>query len=213
MLSSRFLVSLSLSLCPPLPLLCRFCLSLWAVLLRALLRVRTTARPQVLAKIRSPFCVNLHYSYQDASSVALVLTLMPGGDLACLLQSRYPSRGEGGKAHGDFERLPDGAVRFYVASMALGLQAIHAAGYVYRDLKPQNVLLDSNGQVRISDMGLTADITKGGIKQCSGTRGYWSPETIRKEAYRAQPDWWSLGESRGALGVDLSLSLLRPLNG
>ena len=43
--------------------------------------------------------------------------------------------------------------------MACGLQAIHDAGYVYRDLKPQNVLLDAEGQVRISDMGLTADIT------------------------------------------------------
>ena len=69
--------------------------------------------------------------------------------------------------------------------MALGLQAIHDAGYVYRDLKPQNVLLDGEGQVRISDMGLTADISKGPIKQCSGTRGYWSPETIKKEAVRA----------------------------
>merc|ERR1712216_72989 len=42
-------------------------------------------------------------------------------------------------------------------------------------------------------MGLTADISKGPIKQCSGTRGYWSPETIKKEKYTTEPDWWSLG--------------------
>merc|ERR1719174_2299941 len=77
--------------------------------------------------------------------------------------------------------------------MALGLQAIHDAGYVYRDLKPQNVLLDMEGQVRISDMGLTAKVEGRKIKQCSGTRGYWSPETIKKQEYQYEPDWWSLG--------------------
>jgi serine/threonine protein kinase len=72
-------------------------------------------------------------------------------------------------------------------------QAIHDAGYVYRDLKPQNVLLTAEGTVLISDMGLAHDTTKGPIKQCSGTRGYWSPETIAKAPYTTQPDWWSLG--------------------
>ena len=154
---------------------------------------------EVLAKIRSPFCVNLHYSYQDDIVIYLVLTLMPGGDLTFQLKSRYPDDKKKGK---EFNPFPDGTVKFYAASMALGLQAIHDAGYVYRDLKPQNVLLDANGQVRISDMGLTADITKGPIKQCSGTRGYWSPETIKKEPYTTQPDWWSLGVTMFVLQSD-----------
>ena len=146
---------------------------------------------EVLAKIRSPFCVNLHYSFQDADNIALVLSLMPGGDLAFLLQTRYSETKK--KEDRVFTPLSAQTLKFYAASMACGLQAIHEAGYVYRDLKPQNVLLDAEGQVRISDMGLTADITKGPIKQCSGTRGYWSPETIKKEKYTTAPDWWSLG--------------------
>ena len=154
---------------------------------------------EVLAKIRSPFCVNLHYSYQDDIVIYLVLTLMPGGDLTFQLKSRYPDDKKKGK---EFNPFPDGTVKFYAASMALGLQAIHDAGYVYRDLKPQNVLLDANGQVRISDMGLTADVSKGPIKQCSGTRGYWSPETIKKEPYTFQPDWWSLGVTMFVLQSD-----------
>lgn len=86
--------------------------------------------------------------------------------------------------------------------MACGLQAIHDAGYVYRDLKPQNVLLTAEGTVLISDMGLAHDTTKGPIKQCSGTRGYWSPETIAKAPYTTQPDWWSLGVTMYVLYSD-----------
>merc|ERR1719316_662111 len=107
------------------------------------------------------------------------MTLMPGGDLAFLLQSRYSEAKK--KEDRKFEPLGMPTLKFYSASMACGLQAIHDAGFVYRDLKPQNVLLDAEGQVRISDMGLTADITKGAIAQRSGTRGYWSPETVNKE--------------------------------
>jgi serine/threonine kinase 32 len=151
-------------------------------------------RLQVLSKITSPFCVSLNYAYQDDVSVMLVLTLMAGGDLHFLLKGRYKKK--------DFTPLPEESVKFYIASMALGLEAIHKAGYVYRDLKPMNVLLDQEGQVRLSDMGLTADISKGPIKQCSGTRGYWSPETIKKEPYTTEPDWWSLGVTAYVLTSD-----------
>ena len=102
----------------------------------------------MLAKIRSPFCVNLHYSYQDDTCVYLTLSLMPGGDLTFLLKSRHTDA-KGKKC--DFRPLGDDAVKFYAASMACGLQAIHDAGYVYRDMKPQNVLLDGEGQERTSD--------------------------------------------------------------
>ena len=110
---------------------------------------------------------------------------MRGGRAAFLLQSRYSDAKK--KEDRKFTPLPESVVKFYSASMALGLQAIHDAGYVYRDLKPQNVLLDSEGQVRISDMGLTADITSGPIKHKAGTCGYWSPETINKEPCAAAP--------------------------
>jgi len=146
---------------------------------------------EVLSKMRSPFCVNLHYSYQDSDVVYLVITLCAGGDLSFLLQKQYTDAKK--KEDRKFTPFAGSVVKFYAASMACGLQAIHDAGYVYRDLKPQNVLLDGDGQVRISDMGLTANVSKGAIKQCSGTRGFWSPETIGKEAYTFEPDWWSLG--------------------
>lgn len=155
---------------------------------------------EVLSKMSSPFCVNLHYAYQDSDVVYLVITLCAGGDLAFLLQKQYSDAKK--KEDRKFTKFPDSVIKFYAASMACGLQAIHDAGYVYRDLKPQNVLLDGEGQVRISDMGLTADVSKGKIKQCSGTRGFWSPETIEKREYKFEPDWWSLGVTMYCLYSD-----------
>jgi serine/threonine protein kinase len=149
----------------------------------------------VLKKINSRFCVALHYAWQDADQLALVLTLMPGGDLKFMMQQQKPEKS-------DYKGLPDGCLEFYTASMACGLEAIHKAGYVYRDLKPMNVLLDANGQVRLSDMGLAKDVSAGPVSQKSGTRGYWSPETIKGEKYTYEPDWWSLGVTMFVLFSD-----------
>jgi len=149
---------------------------------------------RLLLQLRSNFCVSLHYAWQDKESLALVLTLCPGGDLSFLLKNRYINpEAKDRKAYGRFRPLPEGAVRFYAGSIALGLEAIHAAGFVYRDLKPQNVLLDAEGRVRISDMGLAADVSRGSVIGKCGTRGYWSPEQIKREPYRTLPDWWALG--------------------
>ena len=154
----------------------------------------------VLAKVRSRFCVGLHYSYQDDICVYLTLSLCPGGDLWFLLQQRSTDPRTGQPC--DYQKLDMPAIRFYTASMACGLQAIHEAGYVYRDLKPHNVLLDAEGQLRISDMGLCVDISKGPVTAENdplgpsirhGTCGYWPPEVIREEPYTTAPDWWALG--------------------
>lgn len=155
---------------------------------------------EVLGKMTSRFCVNLHYAFQSDTELSLTITLMPGGDLAFLLQSRYPETKK--KEDRKFNPLPPATLQFYAASMALGLQAIHDVGYVYRDLKPQNVLLDAEGQIRLSDMGLVAYVKDKPIAQKSGTRGYWSPETINKDKYTYEPDWWSLGVTIYVLASD-----------
>jgi len=141
---------------------------------------------EVLSKINSRFTVSLYYSWQDDDDVACVITLMAGGDLEFVMKGRTDDKS-------GYSPMSKEMIQFYAASIALGIEEVHKMGYVYRDLKPMNVLLDGEGQVRVSDMGLTADISKGPIKQCSGTRGYWSPETIQKQQYTTEPDWWSLG--------------------
>ena len=136
--------------------------------------------------------------------MCLVLTLMPGGDLAFAI-SEYLRGGEG-KGDVDWSKFGnEEGLKFYAASMALGLQDLHDAGFVYRDLKPANVLLDDKGNVRISDMGLTADISGGPIKHKAGSPGYWAPEQVKGEPYTTAPDWWSLGVTIYALATDKKL--------
>lgn len=82
--------------------------------------------------------------------------------------------------------------KYYVARTVLGLKAIHDIGLVYRDLKPENVLVDTDGRTRLSDMGLAVPYTEG-MTGCSGTSGYIPPEAIKGEVYDRTADWFALG--------------------
>uniref|UniRef100_A0A7S1XUT6 G protein-coupled receptor kinase n=1 Tax=Phaeomonas parva TaxID=124430 RepID=A0A7S1XUT6_9STRA len=139
-----------------------------------------------LMAIHSPFVVSLAYSFTTEDDVFLVLDLATGGDLALLLSKR-----EGGV-------LPCAEVKYYAFRMALGLQHIHAAGFVYRNCKPENVLVDSEGRTRISDFGLAVQVTDD-LHGEAGTCGYMAPEMMQTDAaghhlrYNAAVDWFGFG--------------------
>lgn len=94
-----------------------------------------------LALSQSPFCVTLFYSLQNTSSVYLVLDYMVGGDLKSLLA-----------VYGFFDET---AARFYCAEISMALQYLHKHGIVHRDIKPDNMLVASNGHVKLTDFGLS----------------------------------------------------------
>lgn len=78
--------------------------------------------------------------------------------------------------------------------MVCGLEHLHLQGIVYRDCKPENILLDDHGHVRISDLGLAVEITEGDmVRGRVGTVGYMAPEVIDNEKYTFSPDWFSFG--------------------
>ena len=138
----------------------------------------------ILASIDSPFVVNLKYSFQTTTDVFLVLDLMTGGDL-----SFHLSR---------IRVFPKDQCLYYAARIVLGLQALHDKQFVYRDLKPENCLLDRYGRMKLTDLGLACKITPH-LQGAAGTRGYWAPEMLRRDengkkiTYGHCVDWFSFG--------------------
>ena len=139
----------------------------------------------ILAVIQSPFVVCLKYAFTTKSDVFLILDLMTGGDLGFHLSRKG--------------RFSEKETKYYAARTLLGLAAMHEKNIAYRDLKPENILMDEEGYTKISDLGLACKVGKSGLSGTCGTRGYWAPEMLRRDAqdkrekYTVSVDWFSFG--------------------
>jgi len=142
----------------------------------------TKAEKSILTRLDCPFLVKLHYSFQTPDKLYFVMDFVNGGELFYHLQQEKVF---------DEERT-----RFYSAEIVLGLEYLHKEGIVYRDLKPENLLLTNDGHIIMTDFG----ISKEGL-HCSddrtatfcGTPEYLAPEILKGQKYGKEVDWWSLG--------------------
>ena len=137
---------------------------------------------------RHPFVVKLFYAFQDHEKLYLILEYAQGGELFERMRT---------------ERMfPEETAAFYMAELALALEHLHqTVGVVYRDLKPENCLLDSDGHLLLTDFGLSKVAVDGDYrcKSMTGTMEYMAPEVIQQQEYDTAVDWWSFG----ILGFDL----------
>ena len=133
---------------------------------------------RVLELLEHPFIVHLHTTYADEQAIYLLCGVAMGGDLFRIIDK--------------LGRVPEKVARFYVASVTLALAHIHANDIVYRDLKPENVLLDSQGYVKVCDFGFAKPVTDRTYTRC-GTPDYTAPEMLLNQGVNQACDWWALG--------------------
>ncbi|GFF39376.1 serine/threonine-protein kinase 32B [Aspergillus udagawae] len=134
---------------------------------------------RMLEHLNHPFLCNLRYSFQDIEYIYIVVDLMNGGDL---------------RFHISRKCFTEEAVRFWMAELGCALRYIHSQGIIHRDVKPDNVLLDSEGHVHLADFNVASDFRPGKpLTSKSGTLAYLAPEVYEGGGYYCEVDWWSLG--------------------
>ena len=124
-----------------------------------------------------PNVIRLYASFADEQHLYFALELALGGELFALIE--------------EMGTLPEAAVRYYAASVTLGLTHLHEHGFIYRDLKPENVLIDREGRLKLCDLGLAKKAKR--TYTCVGTPQYMSPELLRGDGATAASDFWALG--------------------
>ena len=163
--------------------------------------IHIRSEQQIMSKIKSPWIVDLKASFQEDDYLYLVMEFCQGGDFMNLLIKK--------------DILPENEAKFYIAELILAVESIHKLNCIHRDIKPDNILIDKNGHIKLSDFGL-AKISEDFGKvnnnftnnklinnkkrlthqknfSCVGTAYYVAPEVLKKTGYSQDIDWWSVG--------------------
>ena len=153
---------------------------------------RTQTEMKILAAVKHPFVVQMHYAFQNEHKLFMVMDFVQGGDFFTFLRK--------------FRKLPEDWCRVYTAEIAMALQHLHGLEIVYRDLKPENILLCADGHLKLTDFGLSrffetrppaAEDILGEdnivTRSFCGTEQYMAPEMLLQQGHNFRMDWWSLG--------------------
>jgi serine/threonine protein kinase len=139
------------------------------------------AERNILSLSNHPFIVKLNYAFQSMTKLFLILEYCPGGDLAKHLRME--------------KKFEEKRAKFYLCEILLALEDLHKRNIIFRDLKPDNVVLDNEGHCKLTDFGLS----KEGInndqytKSFCGSIAYLAPEVLKKQGHGKAVDWYLLG--------------------
>ncbi|UYV64779.1 ROCK2 [Cordylochernes scorpioides] len=140
----------------------------------------------IMAYNNSEWIVQLHFAFQDARYLYMVMEYMPGGDLVNMMNNSLD--------------VLESWAQFYCAEVVLAVDTIHTMGFVHRDIKPDNMLLDMRGHLKLADFGTCMRMDKNGLVRSEiavGTPDYLSPEVLQSPdgvgLYGRECDWWSVG--------------------
>lgn len=136
------------------------------------------AERYILSRVRHAFIVDLFATFQDSLNVYMLMSYIPGGELFTHLRRA--------------QRFTPDVSRFYLANIILALKYLHSFNIIYRDLKPENLLLDSCGYLRLTDFGFSKVVDDRTWTLC-GTPEYLAPEIIQSEGHGKAADWWACG--------------------
>jgi len=135
---------------------------------------------KIMQSCNSPFIVELYQTFHDSKYLYMLMEPCLGGELWTVLRNN--------------KRFSDSTARFYVACVILAFDYLHAKGVIYRDLKPENLLLDSSGYIKLTDFGFAKQLA---VEEKAwtfcGTPEYVAPEIITNKSHDYRADIWSLG--------------------
>ncbi|KRX07626.1 Protein kinase-like domain [Pseudocohnilembus persalinus] len=142
---------------------------------------RVLEERKVLEEAENQFVVKMKYAFQNDEKLFFVLEYCPGGELFNIINLA--------------DSLNTYQTQFYAAQMVLALEYLHSKNIIYRDLKPENVLIDAQGYIKLTDFGLSKRNinSNDAAKSICGTPEYLAPEILFKEGHGKMVDFWTLG--------------------
>lgn len=160
----------------------------------------TNDERRMLQKVKHAFLVTLWGTFQDSKNLYMVMDFVEGGELFSLLRKSQVSDIDYFAYYHQFysfsayinsqhaKRFPNPVAKFYAAEVTLALDYLHSMHIIYRDLKPENLLLDRHGHLKITDFGFAKEVPDITWTLC-GTPDYLAPEVVASKGYNKSVDW------------------------
>lgn len=133
---------------------------------------------RIASDLDNPFIVKTHHFIETEHFYVIVMEFLPGGELFELLKAN--------------KRMTETEAQFYIVETLLALEHLHSQDIIYRDIKPENIILDQHGHIKLTDFGLAKRVTQKSYSFC-GSLDYMAPEVIDDNGYSLEVDYYSVG--------------------